>query len=351
MRFPDAAALAAAVTLCAATASFADALARAQISQIAPSERLRLFAFGKLLESGAALPDSVAGLKQDMVRQGFYYTPGSDPLIAAQAWAEPVLGHDGNINGGTPRDSFTSGGFVFTADPSITAKSGVVVGLAGGGLARFAWAEGRFVEAAASAESAWSPEHEIGRSSAQARLCARNHVVGWTFLDLCQTGSVFERDLDRSNVRQTEATLSTLFATGGGYHELAAGLGRVEMNAGAQETLTLSLGSVWDRFATTAALTLSSAIPDETAQRLRLSGELHWLAADRRWSLELWRQEAEGGDFLGETREDRALGVSLATDLRSGLRVEMGFVHNTSTAEFFDYDQVTLGASFAALQW
>ena len=351
-RHASAAALALAVLALGAPApAAADAFDRARVSQIAPSERLRLFAFGKLLERGRALPGTVAALKQDMVRQGFYYAPGGERLIASQLWAEPVLSHDGNINGGTPKDSFSAGGFTFTADPSITAKSGVVVGVSGGGLARLAWAEGRFVEAAAAAETVWSPEHEIGRSSAQLRLCARNHLAGWSFLDLCQSGAVLERDLGRSHQRQTEATLSTLVESRGGYHELALGLARVETGTGNQEVLSLSLDTVWDRFATTAALSFSSPIPEETAQRLRLSGELHWLALDRRWSLGLWQQRADGGSFLGEAREDRATGVTLATDLRPGLRLEAGLVRNSSTVEFFDYDQVTLGASFSALRW
>jgi hypothetical protein len=329
----------------------AEALDRARIANISGSERLRLFAYGKVLDTGAAPHSAVLQMKQSMIGQGFYFDPGAKRLIASQAWLAPVLSYDGNINGGVLQDSFSFKGYVFDADPAFRAKAGVVLGPAGGGVARLAWANGRYLEAALRAEAVWSPEHHIGRSTAEVSLCSRNHVKGWTFFDLCQTASMLKRELGSSSSQDTSLSLTQIFQTKAGYHEIAAEVGQTRTGSGHQPSLTLSWGSVWDRAATKISLTEASPVAGETALQSRVAAEVQWLWGEHAVGLGLWHQSFDGGAFLGTPRHDNATGLSLSYQISPSVTAQIGYMRNQSSVDFFDYAQTSVNLRFDALRW
>jgi len=333
------------------SAAQADALDRARIASIAGSERLRVFAYGKLLETGSAPRAVVVQMKRNMVSQGFYFEPGANRVIATEAWAAPILSYDGNINGGALQDSFTFNGFVFEADPAFRAKSGVVMGLAAGAVARLAWANGRYVEGRLRGEAVWSPEHSIGRSNAELALCSRNHVTGWTFLDLCQTASVVERELGSNTSQKTALAMTQLFQTTAGYHEVTAEIAQAQYDTGHQPSVTLSWGAVWNHAATKLSLTKAAPINGETALNSRIAADVQWLWGGRPVGVGLWHQRATGGAFLGTPRTDKATGISVSYQLRPGLTAQLGYMTNHSSVDFFDYAQASLNVRFDALRW
>jgi hypothetical protein len=341
-------ALLALLPLCAA---HADPVARAQMAAAAGSERLRLFALGKLLDTGAAPRGAVVQMKQDLIRQGYYTDAPKGGLIALQGWADGLLSYDGNINGGVLRESFNFGGLVFETDPAYRAKAGVLIGLTAGGAARYAWSNGRYLEARLQGAAAWSPAHEITRSSVDYSLCSRNHLTGWYFLDLCQSGSSEERDLGSRQSSETAVTLSQLFARDTADHEISATIASTSTETGRQPLVTLSWGAVWDQAVTRLTLTKAAPIEDEIALNFRLNAEVQWLWRGRLVGLSLWHQQAEGGSFLGTPRRDQASGIGLSYQARPKLTLQLGYMANRSSAEFFSYDEVTLAAQYDARRW
>lgn len=339
------------VCLWAGSAACADELGRAQIAAISGSERLQIFAFGKLLETGAAPHSAVLRMKQSMIAQGFYYEPGQSHAIATGAWVAPILSYDGNINGGVLQDSFSLNGSVFEADPAFRAKAGVVMGLSGGGVARLAWANGRYVEGRLRGEAVWSPEYQIGRSNAELGLCSRNHVSGWDFIDLCQTVSASQRELGSSVSQETTLTASRLFRTTAAYHEVSAEFTQSSYDTGDQPSVTLSWLAVWDKAATNLSLTKAAPINGETALANRIAVGVQWLAHGRALGVGLWHQDAGGGSVLGTAREDQATGISISYDLRPGLTAQISYSVNQSSVDLFDYSQVSLNLRFDALDW
>lgn len=329
----------------------ADALDLARSAGISGSERLRMFAYGKLLETEAAPRAAAVQMRQSLVRQGFYYEPGSRRIIATEAWAAPVLSYDGNINGGTLQDSFRFNGFEFEADPAYRAKAGAVFGLSAGGVARVAWAEGRYVEAILRGDAVWSPQHSIGRNSVELGLCSRNHVTGWTFMDLCHTFAKSDRELGANTSRKTALVLSQLFTTGQNHHEVSAEVANTQYEAGAQPAVTLSWGTAWNTAATRLSVTKAAGIKGETALNARVAADVQWVWDGRAIGVGLWHQTADGGTFLGSPRSDRASGVSLSYQVSKGLTAQVGYMVNRSTADFFDYGLVTVNMRYDALRW
>jgi hypothetical protein len=343
--------LAATLCLLFAPVAKADLRERAQIAGIIGSDRLRMFTYGKLLETHAAPRAVVVRMKQAMVRQGFYYDPGANRIIAAEAWAAPVLSYDGNINGGTLQDSFSYNGLVFDADPESRAKAGVVMGLSAGGIARLAWANGRYFEGQLRAEAVWSPKYNIGRSSTALGVCSRNHVTEWTFLDLCHTTSTVNRELRASTSQQTALSMTRLFQTDLASHEMTFEVARAQDADGYQPLATLTWAAVWDRAATKLSLTKAEPKRFDTALRDRIAADVQWLWGGRAVGVTLWQQRASGGYFLGSSRSDIATGISLSYQLRPNITAQIGYSTNHSNIDFFDVTQTSVNFRFNALQW
>ena len=333
------------------SAAHADALDRAVIAEIIGSERLQMFTYGKLLETGDAPRAAVVQMKQTMAAQGFYYEPGTNPVIATEAWIAPVVSYDGNINGGVLRSSFTFNGLIFEADPAYYAKAGVVLGAAGGGVARVAWANGRYIEARVRAESVWSPEYQIGRSNAELALCSRNHVAGWTFVDLCKTGSALWRELGKSSTQGATIAVSQLFQTDAAYHELTAAVSQTQVYSDKQPSVSVSLGSVWDHAATRVWLTAAPPVAGETVLRSRVATDVQWLWVGHAVGVGLWYQHFDGGAFLGTPRSDNAIGINLSYEINPALTAQIGYMENRSTVDLYDYAQTSVDLVFDALQW
>lgn len=329
----------------------ADPQQRALIANISGSERLRMFAFGKLLETGSAPRAAVVQMKQNLTGQGFYYGPGTKRVIATEKWVGPVLRYDGNINGGVLQDSFTLNGFVFDAAPDFKAKAGGVAGLSGGAVARVAWANGRYAEARISAEGVWSPEHRIGRSNAELALCSRNHLRGWTFVDLCHSISGSSRALASSLSQDSTLSITQLFQMGNAYHELTAELAQAQYDIGDQASVKLTWGAVWNKAATKLSLTRYAPVPGETALQNRVAADVQWRVNGRSVGVGVWHQRADGGAFLGQPRSDTASGISVTYQLRPGTTAQIGYMVNHSSVDFFDHAQASVNLRFEGLRW
>ncbi|QYK40995.1 MAG: hypothetical protein KF887_16620 [Paracoccaceae bacterium] len=354
MRFPDRAACLAVLIAAVALAgpASADEAARMRSATLADSERLRLRAVGQALSAERAGPAEIARMRHEMVRQGYYFDGPGIAVVETGLWAAPLLSWDGNINGGVLQDRFWQNDLLFEADPAFRARAGVVAGASAGGQMRLAWANGRVIELRSQAEFAWSPEHDLYRGDAALALCSRNHVTGWTFLDLCARGSRSWRDLGDRSAWQASVGLSRVIAAPRGLHELGIGLARTGgPDRQSQDQIALSVESVWDHATSRISLTLGEPVAGETALDRRMDAGLAWHWNDRAWRFDLWHQSADGGAFLGVPRRDRASGASIGVEIRAGTELRLGYARNRSTAGFAEYDQFTVDLRFGRLRF
>lgn len=351
MRFPDALRLAVTVLLLGVQAVPADEIDRMRAAGLSGSERLRLRAYGMALETGNMPRPALARMRRDMIWQGYYFDGGPLSLVAADAQAAPMLAWDGNINGGVLQDRFVLNGLVFESDPAFRAKAGIVAGAAAGGLLRFAWGVGRLIELQAAAEAGWSPRHGIGRGDLMLSVCSRNHVSGWNFLDFCALGRRYWRELGNGASHQLSAEFSRIFPARDSVHEVAVKYVWEPTDDAYPNQLSVSLASIWDRAATEISVTVDDPVAGATYAYNRVDASVGWLALDRGWSLDVWMQRAEGGMFLGVPRKDRARGIGIATDLRPGTSLRLGYLDSRSTAGIANYDQVTLDVRFDYFRW
>ncbi|WP_156169338.1 hypothetical protein [Wenxinia marina] len=299
---------------------------------------MRVFAAGDRLASGAATGAELEALRAAMVRQGFYGTG----VVGAAASVSPYLSYDSNINGGVTQDRFTVSGLVFEAAPESRAVAGVVVGATGGAELRYAWAEGRVIQAGVRGLGAVAPTEQLGYAAVEGRLCSLNHLSGWTFADFCLEGVAQDRELGRSEAWAGTLGLSTLFETPVGAHDLTVEVASFD----GQPQGTLSLETVFPALVADVGLTAGVSVPNETALTARVSGGVRWLWGDAPATARLWYEERDGGLFLGRPRRDRTAGVSLGRSIGQGINVEIRWSRTDSTADLYDDDSVSASVTF-----
>lgn len=328
----------------------ADELARYQTSLHGP-ERLRLFALTRIFDRSAGDPSVRAALRNDLVRQGHYFDGTGNRILRQDMWLFPVLGYDGNINGGVLNDRFRFGGLLFEADPTIRAKAGVVAGAGFGTLTRIALARGTFLDLTGSAELAHSPKHRINRSQAEITACLNHNVAGWTFFDLCRSFEETERELGRATRRATRASVSTLHQIGPTYHEARMELERANYGSIDQNAVTFGLRSVFDKVLPSLSFSLAERVPNEMAYRSRINAWLQVPHNGRLYGIFAWTQYADGGQFLGEDRQDRTTGLGVSADVQDNITLSVTYANNRSTTSFFDYSQVEVQMRFKEFRW
>ena len=322
-------------------AAQSDSLTRAGLAGMTGSERLRQFSLGQaVLDSDA--PALTRAMEASLRDSGFYHT-GSGPVVLSRSVrVDPVLAWDGNINGGFLNDRFDIFGLTFDVDPARRALPGVVAGARAGGQIRLAYGEGRFLDLRGSIEAAWSPEHDIGRSQAGFEACARNHLSGWNFADLCVTASHSIRRLSTSTSATVDLSFARLHAGRASEHEFSAGIARTFAGGSTQDALSLGWNAVWNRAVTGLDLTLAAPIPGETAMRQRIHGSVGWQWQGRAMRLGVWHQRSDGGVLLGMPRADRVTGISLSVQAHRNLTVEVVHQVTQSTVNLFDENRTGL---------
>lgn len=330
--------------------SAADELSRYETSLYGP-ERLRLFALTRIFDHRPDDPGVRAALRRDLARQGHYHDGVGPRILRQDVSVYPVLGYDGNINGGVLNDRLRFGGIVFEADPATRAKAGLVAGAGFGTQTRIAIAQGTFLDLTGAADFAYSPKHRINRSQADIAACLRRNLAGWTFIDLCQRFEDTERELGRSTRRATSAALSSLHQIGPTYHEARGELERTHYATTDQDAITLGLRSVVGRVLPSISLSFAEPVPDEIAYRSRVNVGLEMPHDGRLYGIYAWRQDAEGGMFLGTGREDRTYGLGVSADLQSNITVNLTYSNNHSTAAFFNYSQLEMQLRYRKFSW
>ncbi len=315
------------------------------------SERLRVFALTRIFDQYPADPDVRNALRQGLRQLGEYYDGNGNRILRSDAWLYPVIGYDGNINGGVLNDHFRFGGLVFEADPAIRAKSGVVGGGGFGTMTRVALARGTFIDLTGTAEVSHSPEHDINRSQAEISACLRHNLARWTFVDLCRVFEEAQRELGRSTRRATRASLSSLHQIGGTYHETRIELERSDHNSVTQDAVTFGLRSVLNGVLPSVSISLAESVPNEIAFRSRVNAGIYVPYNGRLYGMFAWTQFADGGRFLNTLREDRTTGLGVSAEIHDDVTLAVTYASNRSTASFFNYEQLEFQLQFKNIRW
>lgn len=310
------------------------------------SERLRMFAWGKWLESGPAPRAVVEAMENTLIQNGFYHDAAVPSVVLKDIRISPQLSYETNINGGVAQDSFTAGPFIFDVDPAYRAIPGVVIGINGSAEARVAWLNGHTVNSIAEGLVGWAPESDIAYRRGSVQICTQNNLVRWLFLDGCVLHAENDRALKSTSIDQTSFKLSSVFQTVLAYHELTGEIAKTEMQGYNQTTATIALNSVWDQLVTGVSFTFGDPIDEQNVLDRRVTFDVRWEAGGHPVAFAIWHATSRGGTFLGIKQIDDSIGLNVSVQARRGLSFEVGYERTESTAALYNDESVSLRMQF-----
>lgn len=306
------------------------------------SERLRIFAQGRAFAAEASPWSRTLALKSDLIAQGFFHEGPAPDWTLTEVTARPTLGWSPNLNGGVGQRRIDFAGGWLEVDPAYVAKSGPTMGIAVEGEARLAWGLGRFLEAEADGAISRARESGYERRDQSLGLCSRNHLAGWSFLDLCLRRTKSSRSLSDSEQRESSVQLAQLFAVPGSYHEVRLELGERRRPEFDQPYAGLELHSVWSGLATRVGLALGRPVPGRSVERVSAFTEARWRMGGAATGIALWHSEASGGQLFGIAQEDRSTGIALFRQLTPRLDATVRYERTDSTVALFRSNQIGL---------
>lgn len=123
----------------------------------------------------------------------------------------PILKYDDNINGGNKSDQIVfSNGLTLNFPEDSLAKGDVLAGLQLSSGARMFYSRGRYIDIGASVGKSWGVQTHLSQVNWSASACSRNHVAGWSFVDLCATHSGKEKALGESRENRVETMFTQM---------------------------------------------------------------------------------------------------------------------------------------------
>lgn len=275
---------------------------------------------------------------------------GAGPTAGEGAFsAAPFLRFDPNLNGGFPEAHVTVGGLRFEIAEEDQAASGLIAGV----NLSYGWRRGLGGGTALELRSALSLGHALERDllkvSAGAEACLRHRARRDLYLHACLDAGGSRFELGESRHVGARVGVTRLMTGFGGAHELTFE-GRVESALSQTRydrgVLAVSLVSAMPGpVVYTARAELGQPVEGVLVARARVSLGATFELLDWPTSLSLDWRHAQGGRFLGETREDRTVTLSVSRPVSDRARLSLSLSRNASTADPYDGDSLGIGVS------
>lgn len=337
------------IALCGALLMSTEAVADDSVLRVttafnAKSPRLALFS---LLKERAAGSEAIR-LKllhgQGMMRR----SDGAAFPIEGSMTVQPLLGFDGNINGGIPAESINLAGLEFLVDEDSRAEAGYWFGIRVGSEVTVTIFEGRILSFYGIATGAKQLEGDYFRFETAFGLCSKNYIANWWFLDACYRSIRSQKELmdDESSGLSLQITKVSDFQFGTFEGRLKAE--REQKNQ--QSRMVYSIDGI-----ATLGVKGSLRVGLLTAERYDgISGVVTAASigftrpiAGGLTSVDFSYANEEGSSFFGNERSEITRVIRISRQISPKIDVFGSYEHVRSTIEAFNDDVAVLGVEFA----
>lgn len=297
-------------------------------------DRLAIHALGRARPAGSGV-----ALARFAARQGGAHPPGAGlMLIDRQAQAWPILSWSQNFNGGIPADSIRIGPFDFQIAEADRARSGIVIGAGAGASARFSYATGSVLRVSAQVATSVLAGEGLSRSEVGTAICAQHFAGGWAWIDACAgvsaTRASGQNDLVQRNYSIGPVMVGAPFGLD---QQLALSLRHRDRSDFSQSALAMDwTGAVPDLGALSIGAEIGRRVEGQNVPLRGLSlglarpvmGRPAWVRID-------W-QRIEGGQFLGQPRQDRVVNVTADMQVTPRVAVQASIGRRDSNINIYD---------------
>lgn len=265
---------------------------------------------------------------------------------------QPRAFYDSNPNGGNPSDTLDLGnGLIFTFPQDSLAKPAPVLGSSVGMGGKIGYARGKYLDLNASLSGGYSIGAFDPQSDWALSACSRNHLGGWSFLDICANRTGSNRKLSASLSSRIEARFTQLGLvldhpvefTGLAFRQDQSGQwlpgAGVEVKALVGESSALGLGieSEW----------AAAGQPHQAYDAYVSLSSQFW---NRDIDLRLSRSLSLDGQILGLGHDDQTTGLSVTVPVKPGVSLSAGYTLTDSTVDFYDQGSFSFSLILAGLR-
>lgn len=316
-----------------------------QSSLYSGSSRLTLFSIIK------EKPEGSLGFAQELLRRNGLNAEAQSgfQLISFSTSVSPVLEWDGNINGGTPGESFFLGNFEFTVDEDGRAVAGVLAGLSGGATAHYSLGLGHTLDFGLRASYRYSPKYDLSKTTSQAHACGSYFLDNWAWLETCGRLQYSENDLSSVTDRIAEIGGIKIFSSGLGSHEARAGLDVQFREDYAKSLLRLNLTTIRSGIgAVGLGLSVGGKIEGRNTLLYSATARLSRPILGQRGSLAFAWSRLGGSEFFGDAREDDLVSLHLTRTISEKFSGTIGFTRRDSSIGLYDEQSFFIGLNYVS---
>lgn len=267
----------------------------------------------------------------------------------------PILTYDRNINGGNTGRYVKVGQLNFEIVPDDRAKPGVLVGASMNSGLRQHIAPRTALELDLSARFAWSPQHEIAKTSVYASACV-NHALSYaTFINGCLDASQNVYDRGKSTRVGGSAGVTRSFVTESAFHQVGFNLEQNRYLNGDNDNYNQAIAALTYKVAPGGAIAFfgglqaGEKIKGRNSMRERVYAGVTKRIFERPVTFNLSATNARGGDVLGPSRElrnERTYSASLSAPVHQKLSVSVSYSKTIARQEFYDDNALGFNADF-----
>jgi len=299
------------------------------------STRLLLFTLIKEEPRGAD-----ARVQQLLRNTGMIHKADTAQPISSTTYAQPLLSYDYNINGGIPSDTIQLGPFEFLIDEDSRAKSGFLLGGKVGHARKYSLDFGQTLSMGLSGSFEYSFKHEISKAVGSVFGCYEKYLKNWTFIDLCLSANVVNREKAKDRVISPSISLSKYFSTDLGSHEIKASFGGILHQDYSKPYLNISGTTVFPDFGAV-SISLYASRPAEGFNTRKwgagiglgksIFGKYSKLSAN--YFVE------DGSSIFGSGRDDKVFSIEVERQLNKRAKIHLTAQTRSSTISAYSGEE------------
>lgn len=320
-----------------------DSLASAQNSG---SVRLANFAATTAMERNSS-PQAMSLFLKSSAELGFNVL---DPVAYKRTIRDvyfgvrPVFFYDANANGGNPSDRLVLGpGAVIVFAPETVAQSGVFVGPKVGAGAKLTYGRGRYLDAGVNLSVARDVAGHFTQTKGSAQVCSRNHLVSWTFLDLCTSANLDKKKLGESSSRRSEIEIGQMDNLFTYPTEFKLGLYQFDSGDKSYPGLSTSiLTALQNGYSVRLGYENGFLNEGEAGTENLFSLGVNLPFRGRTVQISLSQSQSVERPILGKDRHEEVTSVNLTAPVTARFSVSLGFSKTSSSIDFYTKNSFSL---------
>lgn len=290
-------------------------------------------------------PQGADGLVQQLLRNtGMIHEADTAQLISSSTYAQPLLSYDYNINGGIPSDTIQLGPFEFIIDEESRAKSGFLLGGKVGHGRKYSLDLGQTLSVGLSGSFEYSFEHKISKTVGTAFGCYEKYLQNWSFMDLCLSANMVNREETSDGVVSPSMALSKYFTTDLGSHEVKASFGGILTQNYSKPYLNISGTTIFPDFgAVSISLYASQPAEGYNTRRWGAGIGLGRSVFGKYTKLRANYFVEDGSSIFGSDRDDEIVSIGLERQLNDYAKIRLTAQTRSSTISAYSAEEFNVG--------